>query len=53
MTWPRTIAYCFLAGAIFAGWSQLAFDTAWPGYIGAAIAGVMIGRRKAKGYARP
>jgi hypothetical protein len=49
----RTIAYGFLAGALLTVLSLLVFGTVWPGYIGAAIAGVMIGRHhKRKGDAQ-
>lgn len=49
----RTIAYSFLAGAALGALSQLAFGSAWPGYIAAAVAGVLIGRHMRKGGAMP
>lgn len=42
----RTLALCALAGATLAALSLLAFGSAWPGYIGAAVAGFLITRRR-------
>ena len=42
----RTVALCALVGAILAVLSELAFGSPWPGYVGAAVAGFLITRRR-------